>query len=30
MTSLVGALDGFFHELIGSIEALSEKKKSEE
>ena len=29
LTSLVGSLDGFFRELVGSIEALAEKKKAE-
>jgi large subunit ribosomal protein L10 len=29
LTQLVGLLDGIFRELIGSIEALAEKKKSE-
>lgn len=29
-SQLVGALDGFFRELIGTLEALTEKKKSEE
>jgi hypothetical protein len=30
LTELVGSLDGFFRELVGSIDALSEKKKGEE
>ena len=29
LTSLVGTLDGFFRELIGVIDALEEKRKSE-
>lgn len=29
LTSLVGSLDGFFRELIGSIDALAEKRKTE-
>ena len=29
ISELIGALDGFFRELVGSIEALAEKKKSE-
>lgn len=29
ISKLVGALDGFFRELVGSIEVLTEKKKSE-
>lgn len=29
LTSLVGSLDGFFRELVGSVDALAEKKKSE-
>ncbi|UCE25677.1 MAG: 50S ribosomal protein L10 [Candidatus Zixiibacteriota bacterium] len=28
-SSLVGSLDGFFRELVGTIEALADKKKSE-
>jgi len=30
LCELAGTLDGFFRELVGSIEALTEKKKSEE
>jgi large subunit ribosomal protein L10 len=30
ISELVGTLDGFFRELVGSIEAVAEKKKSEE
>lgn len=30
LTSLVGSLDGFFRELVGSVDALADKKKSEE
>ena len=29
LTALVGSLDGFFRELIGSVDALAEKRKSE-
>ncbi|MEW5797039.1 MAG: 50S ribosomal protein L10 [Candidatus Zixiibacteriota bacterium] len=29
LTSLVGSLDGFFRELMGTIDALAEKRKSE-
>lgn len=29
LTSLVGSLDGFFRELVGSIDALADKKNSE-
>ena len=29
LTSLVGSLDGFFRDLVGSLEALAEKKKTE-
>jgi len=29
ISELIGVLDGFFRELVGSIEALAEKKKSE-
>lgn len=29
LTSLVGSLDGFFRELIGTVEALAEKKNEE-
>jgi len=29
LTSLVGSLDGFFRELIGTIEALQEKRQAE-
>jgi len=29
LTSLVGSIDGFFHKLVGTINALEEQKKSE-
>jgi large subunit ribosomal protein L10 len=29
LTSLVGSLDGFFRQLVGSIDALAEKRKGE-
>ena len=29
LSSLVGSLDGFFRELVGSIDALADQKKSE-
>jgi len=29
LTSLVGTLDGFFRELVGSIDALADKRKAE-
>lgn len=29
LTSLVGSLDGFFRELLGSIDALADKRKAE-
>lgn len=29
LTSIVGSLDGFFRDLVGSVDALAEKRKSE-
>jgi large subunit ribosomal protein L10 len=29
LTSLVGSIDGFFRELVGSLDALADKKKSD-
>ena len=29
LTSIVGSLDGFFRELVGAVDALAEKRKSE-